>query len=269
MAVNVLSSHPNRTMPHISVQGVGLEYRTIPGGADRPWLVFLHEGLGCVSLWRDFPDKVARRLGARALIYSRRGYGQSAPLAAPRAPGFMHDEALSVLPDLLDAFAIEKPILVGHSDGASIALIHATSSNRPITAAVLMAPHVFVEAVTVASIARAVEAYEAGDLRTRLAKHHAHVDDAFLGWSRIWLSPQFSTWSLGSEVARLAVPTLAIQGAGDAYGTLAQLDAISSAAPGPIQRLVLDPCGHSPHRDQEAAVLDAIAGFVGRVLDVS
>ncbi len=256
-------------MPHIDVQGVSLEYRTIPGDAHRPWLVFLHEGLGCVSLWRDFPDKLARRLKMRALVYSRRGYGQSAALAVPRTTDFMHDEALFVLPTLLDTLGIEKPILVGHSDGASIALIHAASANRPIAAAVLMAPHVFVESVTVASIARVAAAFATTDLKARLGKHHAHVDDAFLGWSKIWLSPKFASWSLGAEVAILASPTLVIQGTDDQYGTLAQIDAITNRAPGPVQRLVLDRCGHSPHRDREEAVIDAIASFAAGVLDHS
>ena len=265
MAITILPLLIEPTMPHRTIDGVSLEFRTIPGDATLPWLVFLHEGLGCVSLWRDFPDKLARRLRMRALIYSRRGYGKSDALESPRKPNFMHDEALTVLPALLDTLGIERPILVGHSDGASIALIHASASHQPVTATVLMAPHVFVEGVTVASIARATEAYETTDLKTRLAKHHGHVNHAFLGWARIWLSPQFTTWSLGSEVSKLATPTLAIQGADDEYGTLAQLDALASA-PGPVQRLVLDRCGHSPHRDQEAAVLDAISGFVARVI---
>jgi pimeloyl-ACP methyl ester carboxylesterase len=252
-------------MPHRTLDGVSLEFRTIPGDAALPWLVFLHEGLGCVSLWRDFPDKLARRLKMRALIYSRRGYGKSDALDGPRKPNFMHDEASTILPALLATFTIERPIFVGHSDGASIALIHASATDRRVTATILMAPHVFVEAITVASIARATEAYETTDLKARLAKHHDHVDDAFLGWSRIWLSPQFATWSLRTEVTNLKSPTLAIQGADDEYGTLAQLDALASA-PGPVQRLVLDRCGHSPHRDQEPAILDAISGFVARVI---
>ena len=253
----------------LPVDGVNLEVRTIPGDASRPWLVFLHEGLGCVTLWRDFPIRLARRLGMRALIYSRRGYGKSASLAGPRHPRFMHDEGLQTLPALLDTLAIEKPILIGHSDGASIALIHAASGQRPVAAAVLMAPHVFVEPVTLASIARAAEAYATTDLRDRLARHHDNADDAFLGWSRIWLSPQFTSWSLGQEVANLRVPTLVIQGSDDEYGTLAQIDALCSIAPGPVQRLVLDRCGHAPHRDQEAVVLDAICGFVGHAQDLS
>lgn len=243
-----------------------LEYKLIPGDPEKPYLVFLHEGLGSVSMWRDFPDKVARQTGARALVYSRQGHGQSGPLTGPRTPQFMHDEALIVLPALLKRLGIEQPILIGHSDGASIALIHAAQRTHNTHGVVLMAPHVFVEAMTLESIARIAETYETGDLRTRLQRHHAHVDDAFRGWSRIWLDPRFQTWSLGAEVQRLAVPTLLIQGTDDAYGTLAQLDAISEVAPGPVQRVVLNNCGHVPFRDQEAAVLDAVAAFVARVV---
>jgi len=237
----------------------------IPGEATGcPPLVFLHEGLGSVSMWRDFPDHVARRVGAPAMIYSRFGYGKSDRLRGLRAPNFMHDEALDVLPALLDALGIENPVLIGHSDGASIALIHAAASQRPVTAIVLMAPHVMVEPISVESIARVTETYETTDLKARLARHHDHVDDAFLGWSRIWLDPRFRTWSLAKECSALAVPTLLIQGEDDEYGTLAQLDAIAEVAPGPVQRVVLSHCGHAPHRDQEPAVLDAISGFIER-----
>ena len=254
-------------MPQIEVLGREIEVRIIPGAATGcPPLVFLHEGLGSVSMWRDFPDQVGRRVGAPAVVYSRFGYGQSSGIDGPRTPQFMHEEALVVLPALLDRLGIEAPILIGHSDGASIALIHAAVSGRKTTAVVLMAPHVLVEAISVESIARIAETYETTDLRTRLARHHARVDDAFLGWSRIWLDPRFRTWNLAKEAQALTVPTLLIQGENDEYGTLAQLDAIAEVAPGPMQRLVLAACGHSPHRDQETAVLDAIAGFVDGVL---
>ena len=215
-------------MAFIDIDGITLEYRTIPGETGHaPPLVFLHEGLGSVSMWRDFPDKLTRQLRTSALVYSRRGYGQSSPLDGPRAPDFMHREALDVLPKLLSELKIEKPLLVGHSDGASIALIHAANFPHRVAATVLMAPHVLVEPISVSSIARITETYETTDLRDRLARHHAHVDDAFLGWSRIWLSPAFRTWSLGAECQRLTTPTLLIQGEDDEYGTLAQLDAIA------------------------------------------
>ena len=253
-------------MPQISVLGGNIEVRMIPAAASGcPPLVFLHEGLGSVSMWRDFPDKVARRVGAPAVVYSRFGYGKSDGIDGPRATNFMHTEAIEVLPALLDTLGVEAPILIGHSDGASIALIHAAISGRKTSAAVLMAPHVFVEPISVESIARVTETYETTDLQARLARHHDRVDDAFLGWSRIWLDPRFRSWSLAKEAAALSVPTLLIQGEDDEYGTLAQIDAITEIAPGPIERLVLANCGHSPHRDQEAAVLDAIAGFVARL----
>lgn len=255
-----------QTMPYATIGNVRLETRTIPGAADKPWLVFLHEGLGCISLWRDFPEKLSRRLDMPALVYSRRGYGQSDPLDGPREPDFMHREALDVLPALLEAHGVHESLLVGHSDGASIALIHAAHHPRHVRGTVLMAPHVCVEAISQASIARITETYEKTDLRARLSRHHVHVDDAFLGWSRIWLDPRFRNWSLAPECARLTVPTLLIQGEDDEYGTLAQLDAIETAAPTPTQRLVLPKCGHSPHRDREADVIEAIAAFTAPLL---
>jgi pimeloyl-ACP methyl ester carboxylesterase len=252
-------------MPFLFIDGRSIEYRLIPGDAEKPWLVFLHEGLGCVALWRDFPDKLARRLGCRALVYSRLGYGRSGPLTGPRTPEFMHVEARGVLPRLCAALHITAPILIGHSDGASIALIRAAEPGNDVAALALMAPHVMVETCSVQSIARIAETYETTDLRAKLARHHEHVDDAFHGWSRIWLQPAFRTWSLGAEVQRVVCPTLLIQGDADEYGTLAQLDAIEQAAPAAIQRVVLADCGHAPHRDQTDMVLDAISGFVARV----
>jgi pimeloyl-ACP methyl ester carboxylesterase len=174
----------------------------------------------------------------------------------------MHEEALDVLPRLLDQLGIDDPLLIGHSDGASIALIHAAASGRPVQGLVLMAPHVFVEPVCVESIAGIRQAYWAtGDLRHRLAKYHARVDDAFLGWADIWLEPGFLAWSIEDLVGDIGEPMLLIQGRDDEYGTLAQLDRIEARAKAPVTRLVLDRCGHSPHRDQEAAVIDAIAAF--------
>jgi pimeloyl-ACP methyl ester carboxylesterase len=249
-------------MPIVAVDGRGIEYRSILGDATaRPVLVFLHEGLGSVALWRDFPDKMARRLGAPAMVYSRFGYGRSDGLPGKRTPRFMHEEALDVLPRLLDQLEIERPLLVGHSDGASIALIHAAASKRPVHGLVCLAPHVFVEPVCVESIARIRDTYFKTDLKQRLAKHHAHVDDAFLGWADVWLEPGFLAWSIEGLIGNIAQPMLLIQGRDDAYGTLAQLDRIEARALAPTSRLVLDNCGHSPHRDQEAAVIDAVATF--------
>lgn len=253
-------------MPKALINGIRIETRVIPGSADKPWLVLLHEGLGSVSTWRDFPEKLARRLDMPALVYSRRGYGRSDGLDRTREPDFMHREALDVLPALLDAYGIDATLLIGHSDGASIALIHAAHRPERTAGAVLMAPHVLVEPISRRSIARIAESYERTDLRSRLARHHAHVDDAFLGWSRIWLDPRFETWSLGPECAQLAVPTLLIQGESDEYGTLAQLDAIEAPAPVKPERLVLERCGHSPWRDREADVIEAISKFAAKLV---
>ncbi len=248
-------------MPFATVTGRRIQYRMIPGEALRPTLVFLHEGLGSMALWRDFPDSLARRLGAPALVYSRFGYGQSDGLMRERSVRFMHEEALDVLPPLLDQLGILCPLLIGHSDGASIALIHAADAGRPVHGLVLMAPHVFVEPVTVEAIARIREAYRTTDLKERLAKYHARVDDAFLGWADTWLRPEFLSWSIEGLLPRVEAPMLLIQGEDDEYGTLDQLDRIAAKAPGRSRRLVLSRCGHSPHRDQEAAVLDAVASF--------
>jgi pimeloyl-ACP methyl ester carboxylesterase len=244
------------------LDGRSIEYAAILGDAAAPFtLVFMHEGLGSVALWRDFPSKVARRLGAPALVYSRFGYGQSDGLQGRRTPRFMHEEALDVLPRLLDQWGIDNPLLIGHSDGASIALIHAAASGRSVRGLVCMAPHAFVEPVCVESIAKIRETYRTTDLKDRLARYHARVDDAFFGWADIWLEPAFQAWSIEDLLGRIAAPMLLIQGRDDEYGTLAQLDRIEARVEGPTSRLVLDKCGHSPHRDQEAAVIEAIAAF--------
>jgi pimeloyl-ACP methyl ester carboxylesterase len=253
-------------MQFVSIAGRRLEYRAIAGDAARPPLVFLHEGLGCSQLWREFPDRLAARLGARALLYSRLGYGHSEALAGKRQPDFMHQEALTVLPALLDHFGLANPLLIGHSDGASIALIHAALGNRAVSGLVLMAPHVFVEPICLNSIAKLREAYLAsagnGDgLRSRLAKYHAHVDDAFLGWAEVWLEPEFRAWTIEDLSPAVTAPMLLIQGRDDEYGTLAQLDSIRARAGGPVSRLVLANCGHAPQRDSEASVLEAIVSF--------
>jgi pimeloyl-ACP methyl ester carboxylesterase len=248
------------------VNGRRIEYRMIPGDAGRTPLVFLHEGLGSVALWRDFPDKVARRLLSPALVYSRFGYGQSDGLAAKRTPAFMHEEACDVLPVLLDQLGIAEPLLIGHSDGASIAILYAALTGRTVAGLALLAPHVIVEDVTVESIAHVRASYETTDLRGRLAKYHANVDDAFLGWADIWLDPAFRSWSIEHDVARIKSPMVVIQGEDDEYGTLDQLDRLAAHANADVSRLVLPRCGHSPHRDQEAAVIDAIAAFAAKCL---
>lgn len=242
-----------------------LEYRLVQaeGCGDRA-IVFLHEGLGSVSMWRDFPERVARAAGCRAVVYSRRGYGRSERLAGPRQADFMHVEALEVLPELLEHLGVGNPVLFGHSDGGSIALIHAAAASRPVEAVIAMAPHVMVEPITLQSIAAARRAFQAGDLRERLARHHDDPDGAFRGWCDIWLAPEFADWSIEDLLPAIACPVLAIQGEDDPYGTMAQIDRIADRAPD--TRLVkVSACGHAPHRDQPERVLAAVTAFVARL----
>ena len=230
----------------------------------RPTLVLLHEGLGSIAAWRDFPDRLARAAGCNALAYSRYGYGNSDPLTAPRGVRYMHDEALIALPELLDQLGIERPILVGHSDGGSIALIHAGVGIRPVAGVVTLAAHVLVEDISVASIAAAKVAYESTDLRAKLARHHADVDSAFWGWNRIWLDPVFRAWNIEEYLPRIACPVLAIQGVDDEYGTMEQLHRIGAQVR-EVELLELEDCRHSPHKDQPEAVLAAMTRFVDRI----
>jgi pimeloyl-ACP methyl ester carboxylesterase len=250
---------------HLEVGGARLEYRWIPPrGVGGPALVFLHEGLGCVSTWRDFPDEVAAATGLGALVYSRAGYGRSSPVPLPRPLRYMHDEGLEVLPRLLDAAALDSVVLVGHSDGASIALVHAGGADEGgrVRGVAALAPHVFCEELSVASIAKARVAYETGDLRARLARHHGeNVDVAFWGWNRAWLDPDFMRWSIEEYLPRIRVPVLVVQGREDEYGTAAQHERIAARCTGPTRVVVLDACGHAPHRDQREATLSAIASF--------
>ncbi len=253
-------------MAFVTVRGHRLEVERIDAaGADAPTLVFLHEGLGSVALWRNFPAKLAERTSAGALVYSRRSYGRSDRLDAPRKVDYMHDEALVVLPELLRECGIADPILIGHSDGASIALIHAGSGRWPVRALILEAPHVFVEDVTVASIEQAKATYRTTDLEKRLARHHEDPDHAFWGWNDIWLDPAFRSWTIEEYLPGVRCPVLAIQGADDEYGTLGQLDAVERGVGGSFERLVLADCKHSPHRDQDAQTLEAMAAFVERL----
>ena len=246
----------------IELGNARIEYERIAGAAAAPTLVFLHEGLGSLGMWRDFPRRVATATGCPALVYSRAGYGRSTPLSSPRRPDYMHVEALATLPALLDRLAIAQPVLVGHSDGASIALIHAGAGVRPVRAIVALAPHAFVEALSLASIAAARELYQQSNLRARLARYHADVDSAFRGWNDIWLAASFRDWNIESLLPGIDCPLLLIQGRDDEYGTLAQLDAIERGVRGPVERILLDACGHSPQRDQPEATLEAIARFV-------
>lgn len=234
--------------------------------AGAPAIVFLHEGLGSVSMWRDFPQRVADATGCEAIVYSRVGYGRSDPITDKRSVRYMHDEALHALPRLLDALGVQAPILFGHSDGASIALIHAGGTRRDMTALVLMAPHVMVEDISVASIAQAKVAYETTDLRARLAKYHADVDSAFRGWNDIWLDPAFRAWNIEQYLPGIRCPILAIQGEDDEYGTMDQVERIARQCRD-VDLVKLADCRHSPHKDQPEAVLAAVGEFVGRVLE--
>ena len=240
-----------------------LETRWFGAPAPRA-LVFLHEGLGSVAQWRGTPEAIARAAGLPAFAYSRRGYGQSPPASVPRPLSYMHDEA-AALPAVLSEAGIAEPILIGHSDGASIAIIAAGEGHVAPRALVLIAPHVFVEDVSVASIARAADAYRTGDLRAKLARYHADVDGAFWGWNRAWLDPAFRRWNLEAYLPRITAPVLVVQGRADEYGTLAQVDAIARQAGGPVETLLVDDAGHAPFRDAPDLVNARIAAFASAV----
>lgn len=228
-----------------------------------PVLVFLHEGLGSVAMWRDFPARLCAAAGVRGLVYSRPGYGRS----TPRAPGerwhpdFMHRQAREVLPALLQHLGVQRPWLFGHSDGGSIALLYAAAFPRALQGAIVLAPHILVEELSVASIAKAREAYLATDLKQRLARYHDDPDSAFWGWNDIWLAPGFRDWSIEEELGAIACPLLAIQGLDDEYGTLEQIRGIARRVPH-ARLLELPDCGHSPHKDQPEAVIEAVVSLL-------
>jgi pimeloyl-ACP methyl ester carboxylesterase len=242
------------------VNGVELESHEIAG--EEPALVFLHEGLGSVGLWREFPERLARATGRRALLYSRAGHGFSDVPSAPRTPRFMHEEALDVLPGVLAEAGIAEPVLVGHSDGASIALIHAAA--YPVRALVLLAPHVFVEELSVASIAEAREAFATTGLRERMARHHRDAEATFRLWNDIWLAPEFRGWNIEDVLPHITAPVLLIQGEHDQYGTLAQVEAVRDGVAGPSELVVLD-ARHAPHLEAPDETLAAAVEFVHRV----
>lgn len=234
----------------------------VPDSAHPP-VVFLHEGLGSVALWKAFPDRFCRAHGFTGLVFSRYGYGRSTarPHGEPLPPDFMERQAWEVLPALFAQLRLGRPWLFGHSDGATIALLHAARHSADIEGVVVMAPHVLVEEVSLASIRAARAAYLAGPLRERLARYHLDVDSAFWGWNGIWLDPAFRGWDMRAELPHITVPVLAIQGEDDEYGTLEQVEAIGRLAPR-ARVLVLPACGHSPHRDQEARVIEEAGRFI-------
>ena len=231
--------------------------------SEHPTVVFLHEGLGSVALWKDFPERFCRAHGLRGLVFSRYGYGRSTPrpLDEPLTADFMHYEADVVLPALLARLGLVRPWLFGHSDGASIALLHAARHGAELSGIVIAAPHIMVEETGLASIRQAREAYLHGALRARLAQYHQDVDSAFRGWTDIWLDPAFRDWDIRGEVANITVPVLAIQGEGDEYGTLEQVRGIGRLAP-QTQLMILPDCGHSPHRDQAARIIAEAGRFI-------
>jgi pimeloyl-ACP methyl ester carboxylesterase len=239
------------------VAGRALEVVHVAAPPARPTIVFLHEGLGSVSLWRDFPQRVAAACKMGAVVYSRYGNGQSDPLDSRRPVRYMHDEALTVLPELLRMLAIERPVLFGHSDGASIALIYAGAHPSAVSALVLEAPHLFVEELSVSSIAAIRERY-GENLRERMARHHRDVDRTFFGWNDIWLDPAFRAWNIEDAVRDVRAPALAIQGSDDEYGTLDQIEALARTSGGTVDRLVLAGCGHAPHRDRASFIEGAV-----------
>lgn len=249
------------------VAGRKLEYAWIGPPADEaPTLVFLHEGLGSLSLWRDFPRSLCARTRCGGLVYSRRGHGASDPLDRPHPVTFMHDEALVALPELLAGFRIHRPILIGHSDGGSIALIYSGSGIGETGGLILEAPHVFVEDLTVQSIAQIRKRYDTSELRERLGRHHANVDTLFYAWTDVWLSSEFRDWNIQKSLPGIHSPTMIIQGLDDEYGTKIQVDAIADTLGERCEVVMLADCGHAPHVDQRAAVETAMAGFVDRLV---
>ncbi|HEY4067920.1 MAG TPA: alpha/beta hydrolase [Burkholderiaceae bacterium] len=239
-----------------------LEYRWVGDAASaQPPVVFLHEGLGSIAMWKDFPARFCTEHGFKGLMFSRYGYGRSTPKPADEdwAPDFMHLQAFEVLPALFEALGIARPWLFGHSDGASIALLHAAT--YPVSGVVAMAPHVFVEDISIEGIETARDAYRNQDLRRRMSRHHRDADVTFWGWNDVWLDPEFRSWNIVATLGTIRCPMLLVQGEDDQYGSLAQLDAIERVVPGHVRRAVLA-CGHSPHLEIPEQTLQAVAGFV-------
>jgi pimeloyl-ACP methyl ester carboxylesterase len=241
-----------------------IAYEWVGEATGKAPLVFLHEGLGSIRQWRDFPAKVAAATGRRALVYDRYGYGQSDVLKETRRTvRFMHDEALVALPEFLSETGVENPVLIGHSDGASIALIYA-GSGKPVRGVVAMAPHVFIEPICISSIRKATETFETSDLPQRLGKYHRDARKTFYGWADVWLDPEFKGWDIREDyLPKIRCPVLGIQGFDDEYGTMAQLDELARLAR--ARSLKLEQCGHAPFRDQPDKVLSAVAKFVEKL----
>ena len=244
-----------------------LEYRMLGPRPERaPTIVMLHEGLGSVGLWGDFPGRLQQATGAGVFVYSRAGYGQSSPVELPRPLSYMHDEARDVLPAVLGAIGLKHGVLLGHSDGASIATIYAgTHQDHRVGGIVLIAPHFFAEDISIATVAEAREAYAAGALRTRLESWHKHVDTAFHGWNGAWLDPDFRNWDITEQLAYIRVPILIVQGDQDQYGTVKQIEAAERECYCPVEVALLQGVKHAPHREAPQATLAAIADFIANV----
>lgn len=265
-----MSRHVERRDGRLNLGSQELEfacYEVERGGP--PVIVLLHEGLGSVSLWKEFPAKLAAATGENVAVYSRAGYGESSPVELPRPLDYMQREAVEVLPRVLDALGFERGVLLGHSDGASIAAYYAGSVwDRRVRGLVLFAPHFFVEEMTVAEIERARERWRTTGLRMRLGRHHRDADNAFLGWNGAWLDPEFRNWEITECLAYIRVPVLAVQGEADRYGTLAQVQAMERECMCPLETVVLPGAGHSPQFEAPEATLQATSGFVRHVLEL-
>jgi pimeloyl-ACP methyl ester carboxylesterase len=252
----------------LTIGASDLEYRFIgPSPEEAPTIVMLHEGLGSAALWGDFPDKLQAATGAGVLVYSRAGYGASSPVKLPRPLDYMHTEALQVLPKLLEAIGFQRGLLVGHSDGASIAAIYAGGNqDHRIRGLALIAPHFVVEDISVSSIAEIKQAFETTDLRSKLQRWHSDVDNAFYGWNGAWLDAKFRDWDISEYLAYIRVPVAILQGATDQYGTIRQIEIAREECYCPVDVTMIPGAGHSPHREAPGATLDAIAEFAGRIL---
>ncbi len=256
-------------MTTIEVNGQPLEAKWFGDRPGPPTIVMLHEGLGSVTTWRDFPNKLAAATGARVFAYSRAGYGASPPVSLPRSVDYLHREAIDVLPGVLEAIDFERGVLLGHSDGASIATIYAGSiQDHRVRGLVLIEPHFFLEEINVAAIRQTASEYRTTKLREKLARYHKNVDNAFEGWREVWLNPDFAALNLRSELAHIRVPMLIVKGEHDPYSTLAQLQVAQDETYCPVEGVVIANAGHSPQRDQPEVTLDTITSFLDRLLNL-
>jgi len=252
-------------MPFLSLKNCKLEYEWHgPGPSHSKTLVFLHGGLGSLAAWQDYPAQIAKATGLGALVYSRIGYGNSDPALLPRNISFMHEEAHIYLPNILQALEVRNAVLIGHSDGGSIAIIYCGTggSSVQIDGLILEAPHVFVENITIESISESVRRYEAGELKNRLSKYHRDVDHTFFGWSEVWLNPKFRSWNIEEFLPRITIPSLVMQGEDDEFGTLAHVESIRKKSGGPVTTKIFPECGHRPHKRYPDQTMQAIVNFL-------